>query len=167
MGARHVKAIVVDDKDTDRLPLANPDAFQKANQRWVDSFHTGYNLIALEEASALLPGDPYRKALEKGYAFYREHFFLPDGTVKYYHDRVYPLDAHAFAHALITLHTFRKYDKTAAALRDRVREKLVELFRAPEGYFYYQRGRRCVNRIPYLRWVEVWVFHALLRILEP
>jgi len=35
MGSKQIKAIVVDDKDTDRLPIADQDAFKKANKRWV------------------------------------------------------------------------------------------------------------------------------------
>ncbi len=36
MGSKRIKAIVVDDKGTDRLPIADPDAFKKANKRWVE-----------------------------------------------------------------------------------------------------------------------------------
>lgn len=36
MGSKGIKAIVVDDKGADRVPIAVPDAFRAANQRWVE-----------------------------------------------------------------------------------------------------------------------------------
>lgn len=36
MGSKRVKAIVVDDKGCDRLPIAEPEAFKAANKRWVE-----------------------------------------------------------------------------------------------------------------------------------
>jgi aldehyde:ferredoxin oxidoreductase len=34
MGSKKIKAIVVDDKGADKLPLANPEAFKEANKQW-------------------------------------------------------------------------------------------------------------------------------------
>lgn len=36
MGSKGVKAIVVDDKGADRVPIADPEAFKTANKRWVE-----------------------------------------------------------------------------------------------------------------------------------
>lgn len=36
MGSKKVKAIVVDDKGCDRLPIADPEGFKAANKRWVE-----------------------------------------------------------------------------------------------------------------------------------
>jgi aldehyde:ferredoxin oxidoreductase len=36
MGSKKIKAIVVDDKDAPRVPVADPEAFKKANKRWVE-----------------------------------------------------------------------------------------------------------------------------------
>lgn len=36
MGSKKIKAIVVDDKGCDRLPIADPEAFKAANKRWVE-----------------------------------------------------------------------------------------------------------------------------------
>ena len=35
MGSKKIKAIIVDDKDTSRLEMKNPDAFKEANKKWV------------------------------------------------------------------------------------------------------------------------------------
>jgi aldehyde:ferredoxin oxidoreductase len=36
MGSKKIKAIVVDDKGAKRVPVADPEAFKKANKRWVE-----------------------------------------------------------------------------------------------------------------------------------
>ncbi len=36
MGSKGIKAIVVDDTGTDKVPLQNPDAFKAANKKWAD-----------------------------------------------------------------------------------------------------------------------------------
>ncbi|NVM21254.1 MAG: aldehyde ferredoxin oxidoreductase [Desulfobacterales bacterium] len=36
MGSKRIKAIVVDDGGTDKVPLADPEAFKAANRRWVE-----------------------------------------------------------------------------------------------------------------------------------
>ncbi|MCA9785044.1 MAG: hypothetical protein H6678_02100 [Candidatus Delongbacteria bacterium] len=136
---------------------------EASNQAWIDSFHTGYNLLALDQA-ARLSGDPdFRRGVERGFRFYLDSFFESDGTVKYYHDRRHPLDPHAFAHALITLKSLEALDERAAILRPRVLERLESLFRMPEGWYSHwitASGRR--TEIPYMRWVQAWVFTALV-----
>ena len=69
-------------------------------QGWIDSFHTGFNLESIRWFLTLGHGEEYRQAYEKGVRYYAENFFLPDGTPKYYHDRVYPIDIHSPAQAI-------------------------------------------------------------------
>jgi hypothetical protein len=68
---------------------------------------------------------------------------------------------HAVAHAILTLLHFR--DRLPGAL-ERARAlagwALTEM-RAPDGSFHFQRHRLRVNRLPYLRWVQAWMFRAL------
>ncbi|MBI9089095.1 MAG: aldehyde ferredoxin oxidoreductase [Desulfobacterium sp.] len=40
MGSKKIKAIIVDDKGTSRLAIADPDAFKVANKRWVEMLRT-------------------------------------------------------------------------------------------------------------------------------
>lgn len=41
--------------------------------------------------------------LKKGLAFYLDNFFLLDGTPKYYHDKMYPIDIHCPGQLWVTL----------------------------------------------------------------
>ena len=34
------------------------------------------------------------------------------------------------------------------------------------GFFWYQRGRRLTNRIPYMRWGQAWMYYALAKLIE-
>ncbi|MCM3902201.1 MAG: hypothetical protein ND866_10885, partial [Pyrinomonadaceae bacterium] len=67
------------------------------NQAWADNFHTAYLLTSLArvihhcEAAQTTEFD---EALQRGYKFWRTVFFLADGWPKYYHDQLYPADAH-------------------------------------------------------------------------
>jgi rhamnogalacturonyl hydrolase YesR len=135
---------------------------EAANQAWIDSFHTGYNLMAIEQGWRLTGEPRWRHSLERGLAFYLDHFFEPDGTVKYFHHRRGPLDPHAFAHALITLQALSGLDARCTALHARVLQRLEALFRLPDGSYSFwitESGRRV--DIPYMRWVQAWVHLAL------
>ncbi|MFH2057886.1 MAG: aldehyde ferredoxin oxidoreductase C-terminal domain-containing protein [Pseudomonadota bacterium] len=54
MGSKKIKAIVVDDKGAGRVAINDPEAFKKANKRWIEMLHnhpvTGQGLPALGTA---------------------------------------------------------------------------------------------------------------------
>ena len=149
------------------------------NQRWVDSFHTGYSLLALHSMASLTGDKRYTSALERGYAFYLDHFFLSDGRVKYEAHRAaaghrvgdrppacaYPFDAHAFACAMICLKRLREFDRRSDSTLAKVVRSTLDLFWSGEGYFYAKRGRIFTDKTPYMRWVQAWVFRALVELL--
>jgi hypothetical protein len=131
---------------------------ETAMQSWIDSFHTGFNLQAIRTFLKLGEGEGYRSAYEKGVHFYSENFFLADGTPKYYHDRVYPIDIHAPAQAIAF---FSGEGQAYRELTDRVLGWTLEHMKDPKGYFYFRKGRNWTNKIPYMRWSQAWMFHAL------
>src|SRR6266545_3758390 len=63
-------------------------------QRWIDNFHTGYNLCALRSISENAETQEFEPHMRRGFHFYREHFFREDGAPRYFHDRTYPVDIH-------------------------------------------------------------------------
>lgn len=128
------------------------------NQQWIDSFHTGFNLQALrcflDHGFAL----EYRENFVRGVDYYAETFFLLDGTPKYYHNKVYPIDIHAPAQAI---HFFSGMGDAYQELTDRVLAWTLGNMLSPEGYFYFRKTRYFTNKIPYMRWAQAWAFHAL------
>jgi hypothetical protein len=126
--------------------------------RYVDSFHTGFNLQALQyfirEGYGFLCQENYNAGLR----YYVENFFLPDGTAKYYDNKVFPIDIHSICQAIVLL------SDPLAAQSELVKRVLDWMFRhmwSPKGYFYYRKGRFHTNRICYMRWSQAWAFHAL------
>lgn len=125
---------------------------------WIDSFHTGFNLQSIlyfiEEGFA----DEYLIDFNKGICFYRDHFFLKDGTPKYYHNKTYPIDIHAPAQALVF---FSRLGGDYATLAEKILDWMVLHMRNKKGYFYFQKHPFYTNKIPYMRWGQAWAFHAL------
>lgn len=132
-------------------------------QSWIDSFHTGFNLQAIRWFLQLGEAEEYREAYGRGVKFYANNFFLDDGTPKYYHDKVYPIDIHAPAQAIVF---FSGEGNAYRELTERVLNWILnEMYDPRKGYFYFRKGRRLTNKIPYMRWGQAWAFHALTEYL--
>lgn len=132
---------------------------------WIDSYHTGYNLLALKRYLAVFPADDQAEvALKKGCRFYLDNFFTSEGFVKYYHNATYPWDAHAMAHAILTLDELEVlYPEESRELRDKVLARTLDTFwDERRGCFIYLVNKRYTNRIDYIRWVQFWMFYALV-----
>jgi len=137
------------------------------NQSWIDNFHTAYILFSLKRiTTACSLSEDFRPALERGFNYWRETFFLADGWPKYYHDDAYPVDAHAGASAIVTLLECRDLDETATTMAQQIASWTISNLRDPQGYFYYQRRRFYTVRKPYMRWTQAWMLYALARLLE-
>ena len=139
-----------------------------AGQQWVDNFHTAYVLLSLARILESCDGGSadLKPALQRGYSFWRERFFLADGWPKYYHDSLYPADAHAAATAIITLLELRELDSGALPLAETIAAWTIRNLHDARGFFYYQRRRFYTVHTPYMRWTQGWMLYALARLLE-
>jgi hypothetical protein len=129
-------------------------------ETWIDSFHTGYVLVALalyEEATRDLR---FRERMLRGREFWKQAFVEDDGLPRYYPDRRYPIDAHCGAQAVLTLLRFEEFDVEALPRAERVLGWLVDHMQEPAGWFDYQVHSRYRIRIPYVRWTQAWVQRA-------
>ena len=127
-------------------------------QHWVDSFHTGFNLEAIRRFLDVGEVEEYRPAYEQRVRYYADNFFLADGTPKYYHDRIYPIDIHAPAQAIIF---FSGEGDKYRELTERILSWMCENMWDERGFFYFRKGRFLTNKIPYIWWSQAWCFHAL------
>jgi hypothetical protein len=134
-------------------------------QSWVDNFHTAYVLFSLKRIIKV-SGSEFQPALERGYEFWKNNFFLAEGWPKYYHDDPYPADAHAAASAIVTFLECRELDNNASKLAQSVASWTIQNLRDSRGFFYYQRRRFYTVRKPYMRWTQAWMLYALARLLE-
>jgi hypothetical protein len=146
-----VDAVVADQRPDGSWPYSRGD-----HRTFVDNFHTGYVLCALDDYIEATGDARHRGALERGWCFYRESFFVDGRIPKYYHNRLHPIDAHAAAQSIVTL---ARFGETARAWR--VALWTVGAMQSRDGSFIYQIHRRFSNRIAYLRWSNVWMLYAL------
>jgi hypothetical protein len=137
-------------------------------QSWADNFHTAFVLTSLARISrgSLEAGDEFAEAIMRGYRVWTKNFFLEDGWPKYYHDRLYPVDAHSAGAAIIALLELRDIDEDATAFAHKIALWSTQNLYDNSGYFYYQRRRFYTVRTPYMRWSEAWMMYALARLNE-
>ena len=128
--------------------------------QWVDSFHTGYNLEAIQVYQDISGDKSFENHLKKGLDYYLNNFFTAEGIPKYYNDKIYPVDVHAPAQLIVTLHKMNKLPENEP-LAKRVLSWTVKNMQSKNGYFFYQKDRFYTNKIPYIRWTQAWMFYAM------
>jgi hypothetical protein len=139
---------------------------ERANQAWIDNFHTGFNLCALRALGSSLESDEFEPHIRRGFAFYFEHFFLKDGTPKYFHDRTYPIDSHCVSQSIITLLQLKELAPGSSELAQSVFRWAISNLWDSSGYFYYRKLPFCTIRTSYMRWVQAWMLLALATLCE-
>jgi hypothetical protein len=141
------------------------DYGEYASQHWKDNFHTGYNLCALRSIGIYAETKEFEPYLRRGFDFFRTHFFLPDGAVKYYHDRTYPIDPHCIAQSIITLLELRDLDARNFHLARLLFRWAMDHLWDERGFFYYRVLRFFTIRTSYMRWTQAWMFLAIATLL--
>jgi len=135
-------------------------------QRWIDNFHTGFNLVALKRLKEYGKTTEFDLFIRKGFDFYRAHFFAEGGVAKYYHNAIYPVDIHSISQSLITLVEFAGFADDNISLASEVFHWAMDHMWDPQGYFYFQKRRRVTVRTPFMRWSQAWMLLALSCLLE-
>jgi hypothetical protein len=128
--------------------------------KWIDSFHTGYNLECIADYTKYTNDTVYVKNLKSGFNYYIKTFFLKNGQSKYYNNKLYPIDIHSISQLIITLDKIGKIVEYKDNV-DNVLNWTIDNMQDGIGYFYFQKNRFYTNRIPYMRWSQAWMFLAL------
>ncbi len=134
-------------------------------QRWIDGFHTSYNVCALLDYLRITGDRTFNDAMLLGHRYYQTNFFTGEGAPKYFHDRTFPIDIHGCSQAILHFIAFTSIDPQALELAQRTFGWTMNNMAAPDGAFYYQRHRYWTNRTPYMRWGQAWMLRALARLL--
>jgi hypothetical protein len=135
------------------------------SQRWIDNFHTGYNLCALRSIGRYTGTTEFESCIRRGLDFYRAHFFREDGAPRYFYNRTYPLDIHSVAQSIITLLTLKDLDSSNVELARSVFQWATNHMWDERGFFYYRVLRFWTIRIPYMRWAQAWMLLAMSTLL--
>ena len=131
----------------------------KLIDRWVDIHHTGFVLDSLHDYARATGDRSLDSAIERGLAFFERTFFLPNGRPRQWNGRDFPTNIHS-VQAIVTLAKLHAV-RDNRELLERIATWILTNMQDPAGYFYYQKGRFLMNKIPYMRWSQAWAFHAL------
>jgi hypothetical protein len=131
------------------------------HQSFIDNFHTGFNLVSLNNWMNSTDVNLWEEELQKAYQYFLRTFWMEDGCPKYYHDSLYPIDIHCSAQGIITCLNMQKHDVKSLDLARKIYLWAVNNMQDDKGYFYYQKKRLYTNKISYMRWSQAWMFYAL------
>lgn len=129
--------------------------------RWIDSFHTGYNLDSLKYYLEYTNTAEFRPNLREGYRYFKDTFFEKDGLPRYYDKKTYPIDIQCASQAITTLTNFSGYDSESGDMAERVAQWTISHMQDEKGFFYYRRLPGLTVRIPMFHWGQATMFKAL------
>ena len=94
-----------------------------------------------------------------------KHFFIKDeGIAKYYDtDGANDLiDLHSVAQAIPTMYKTGQIDNPySQELIDNILTWSIVNMQDKKGYFYFQKIKNKINKIPYMRWPNAWMFYGM------
>jgi hypothetical protein len=134
--------------------------------RWIDSFHTGYNLDSVKRYIDSTGEDCYRTHFQAGLRYLSEVFFEPDGAPRYYHDRTYPIDIQCAAQAIETLAFCSDDYPPGLELSRKVAEWTIDNMQEPQGYFCFRQYPIIKAKTPYIHWGQATMYKALATLLS-
>ncbi len=134
---------------------------ERSHHRFIDGFHTGYNLEAIWWYQQHTGEQQFDKVLRKGLAYYKANFFLKDGTPKYYNNAVYPVDMHSVAQSVFTLMRVGGTEEDRQLVKKVLDWSIKHMFMLRKNAFRYQKTSKTVNNVCYLRWTQAWMYYAL------
>lgn len=139
---------------------------EAAKYRWIDNFHTGYNLDCLKRYIDSTGDREFEPHLRRGLEYFKRNFFEPDGRAKYYHNKTYPIDIQCAAQAIDTLAFFADRDSESLELAAKVARWTIENMQARDGHFYYRDLGWKKIKTPMLHWGQGTMFKALAQLLS-
>ena len=129
---------------------------------WVDNFHTAYVLDCFNHYARGTGDESFKPVMLRGYEYWKNNFFLADGTPRYYNQKTLPLDIQCSSQAIDTLAFFQDYDPEAIDTAVRVARWTIDNLQDQTGYFYYRRySRWIVNKTPTMHWGQATMLCAL------
>ena len=132
----------------------------------MDSFHTAYNLESIDYYIRGTGNQKFQPALVKGYKFYVDTFFGPDGTPRYYDYKTRPLDIQCASQAIQTLVNLHELDTRSVSIAEKVALWTIANMQDPTGYFYYRKYPVMTNKTPTLHWGQATMFAAMAILLH-
>lgn len=134
--------------------------------RWVDNFHTGYNLDSLKRFLDSGGDATWRAHYLAGLSYFRQTFIAEDGTPRYYHDRTYPIDIQCAAQSIETLAFCSDDDPGCLELSQRCAAWTIANMQDRDGHFWFRRYPMLTAKTAYVHWGQATMFKALTTLLD-
>jgi cytochrome c553 len=139
---------------------------EEPKYHWIDNFHTGYNLSALQIYRDASRDHTFDAHLAKGLRYFKGAFFEADGTPKYFHDRAQPIDIQCASQAIETLVALSAGDPDSLTLALKVADWTIANLQDRDGHFCYRDLGWTKVRTPMLHWGQATMAKALAMALE-
>jgi len=134
-------------------------------QKWIDNWHTAYNLDALKHYIDSTGDTTFKDNLEKGYSYWKKTFFSNNGKPYYYNDRLRWVDIQCASQAIDTFSYFSDHDKEALLMATKVAMWSIENMQDRSGYFYYRILKWKKVKIPMIHWGQATMMSGLSHLL--
>ena len=157
------------------LACQNPDGSFDYNgppeppARFIDHYHTGFVLRKLYSIRQLSGRNDVQSAFDKGFRFYLQHFFHKDIIPKLKPEKIYRVDIHSCAEAVILLSTLADEYPEAGKKAGEILDWTISNFQDKQGFFYYGLLKSRItgvvfkSKIPYFRWGQAWMLRAFTK----
>lgn len=139
---------------------------EEPQYRWIDNFHTGYNLDSLKCYTDYTQDHEFESCLDRGLTFFKQNFIESSGRPKYYHSRTYPIDIQCAAQTIDTLAYFSQRDNECLELAKKVADWTISNMQDRRGHFHFRIYPIGVKgRTPMLHWGQATMFKALAHLI--
>ena len=147
----------------------NPDGSfphsEQVGNTWRDNFHTGFKLESIAIYQNLCNDFSFKDNLNNGLDYWIKHFFIKDKGIAKYYDTDGDsglIDLHCVAQAIPTMYKTKHINISySQELIESILKWSITNMQDKKGYFYFQKINNCVNKIPYMRWPNAWMFYGI------
>lgn len=147
----------------------NPDGSfphsEQVGNKWRDNFHTGFKLESIAIYQKFCNDFSFQDNLNKGLEYWIKHFFIKDKGIAKYYDTDGDnglIDLHCVAQAIPTMYkTGQIVNQYNQELIENILKWSIANMQDEKGYFYFQKIGDKINKIPYMRWPNAWMFYGM------
>lgn len=135
-------------------------------QQWLDSYHTGFILGALDVYRRATGDARTEEAVRRGAILYSKDFFGSGGEPWFAPRTMYPLDVHSAAVGVLTFLQLRDLEPGFESRAVAVGGWMVDNLLDRDGSFRYQVRRTHSVKTPFMRWSQAWGVRALAEMVR-
>ncbi len=140
------------------------------DEPFIDHFHTCFVLKNLYRSYQVMKDPDLLAAVNHGYAYYRRRLFRSDGSPRHFARSTRPkfrrIEMYDYAESILLGVLLRDEIKNALPFSLALAGQLVGKYQMSAGYFVTRvTPLRTRNTVPYLRWPQAQLFHALTALL--